>query len=407
MLGLFRIALVVIAALVQARRTSHSRRPWKPETIAVLVPAYNEEKVICKTVSALLSSTYPGEFDIIVVDDGSRDNTSAIVKQTFGDNPRILVHRKENGGKASALNLGIERTEAEIIVAIDGDTILMPDAIEHLVTHFQDPTVGAVAGNVIVGNQNNLITRFQALEYVTSQSLDRRAFELFNAIGVIPGAIGAWRRSALIEVHGYSSDTLAEDADLTFAIERRDWRVVGEPKALALTEAPETVRGFMKQRFRWMFGTLQVAWKHFSLRGSGRGVVFIAIPNVFLFQFGFTLLAPIMDLLLVIAGIAALAGSNHETLLLLLTYWACFQVADATAAAVGIALSRESANWRLLPLILLQRISYRQLLYVVAIRALLAAVKGRLVGWGKLVRTGSVVTQPRDTKVLQTGVRMS
>jgi len=390
-LGVLRIFLIIIGALVQKRKASAPASEWRPGKIAVLVPAYNEEEVICKAVSTLLSSTCRNELEIIVIDDGSRDRTAEVVKQDFGDCEQIKVYRKENGGKASALNYGIDRTDAEIIVAIDGDTVLLPDAIEHLVTHFRDSTVGAVAGNVLVGNQKNLMTRFQALEYITSQNLDRRAFELCNAIGVVPGAIGAWRRCALVEVGGYSRDTLAEDADLTLSIERRNWRVVTEPRARALTEAPETLRAFMKQRFRWSFGTLQVAYKHATLRSRGRGVTLVAIPNIFLFQFGFTLLAPMMDLLLVYAGVAALMGSSqHETLLMLVSYWIFFQTIDAAAAAIGIALNGERRPWRLLPLILLQRFSYRQLLYVVALRALSAAIKGRLVGWGKLIRTGSV-----------------
>jgi peptidoglycan-N-acetylglucosamine deacetylase len=381
-LGVFRLLLIIFGALVQKRRASAPTTDWRPEKIAVLVPAYNEEEVVCKTVSTLLSSTCRNELEIIVIDDGSRDRTAEVVEQNFGYCENIRVCRKENGGKASALNYGIDRTDAEVIVAIDGDTVLMPGAIENLVKHFCDPSVGAVAGNVLVGNQKTLITRFQALEYIASQNLDRRAFELCNAISVVPGAIGAWRRSALIEVGGYCSDTLAEDADLTLSIERRGWRVVTEPAARALTEAPETLRAFMKQRFRWTFGTLQVAYKHAKLRSCRWGVTLIVLPNIFVFQFGFTLLAPIMDLLLVYAGIAALMGSSHhETLLILVSYWIFFQTIDAAAAAIGIALNGKRRPWRLLPLIFLQRFSYRQLLYVVAVRALSTAIKGRLVGW--------------------------
>jgi cellulose synthase/poly-beta-1,6-N-acetylglucosamine synthase-like glycosyltransferase len=208
----------------------------------------------------------------------------------------VTVLRKENGGKASALNYGVARSTADVIVAIDGDTILLPDAIERLTRPFVDSRVGAVAGCVAVGNMRNLMTRFQALEYVTSQNLDRRAFELFNAISVVPGAIGAWRRQALIGVGGFARDTLAEDADLTFAVQLQGWRVLNEPSALALTEAPETLRAFMKQRFRWMFGTLQVACKNVgALIRRPTGLTFVTIPNIFLFQILFTLRAPLVD----------------------------------------------------------------------------------------------------------------
>jgi len=187
--------------------------------VAVIVPAYNEENVICDCVSSLLQSRYP-DFDIIVVDDGSTDGTAKAVREAFRDNPRVKLCRKPNGGKASALNWGIARTQAEIIVAIDADTRLDPNAISELVRHFEDPKVGAVAGAVYVGNANRLLTRFQAIEYISSQNLDRRALEIVNGITVVPGAIGAWRREAVLAVDGYDTDTLAEDADLTLKIER-------------------------------------------------------------------------------------------------------------------------------------------------------------------------------------------
>jgi peptidoglycan-N-acetylglucosamine deacetylase len=340
--------------------------------------------------------------EIIVIDDESTDRTSEVVRRSYSTVDRVALHRKPNGGKAAALNHGLARTNAEIIVAIDADTVLLPDAIELLVAHFQDPSVGAVAGKVVVGNQNNLMTRFQALEYILSQNLDRRAFELFNAIGVVPGAIGAWRKQALVEAGGYSHDTLAEDADITLALERRGWKVISEPRAHALTEAPETVGAFLKQRFRWMFGTLQVAYKHAGVMLSRpSGVSLITIPNVILFQFAFTLLAPVMDALLVwvilaeAAHVALSTGVSQDgTLWMIAQYWLFFQTIDVMAAAIAIRLDGSRDGWRLLPLVFLQRFSYRQLLYWVAIRALLAAIKGRFIGWGKLVRTGSVSLPP-------------
>jgi cellulose synthase/poly-beta-1,6-N-acetylglucosamine synthase-like glycosyltransferase len=360
------------------------------------VPAFNERAVICKTISSVLSSTVADRIKIIVIDDGSSDGTCEIVRENF-DDPRVIVLRKENGGKSAALNYGIEHTDDEVIVAIDGDTMLLPDAIEKLIAHFVDPTVGAVAGNVVVGNRNNLLTRFQALEYVTSQNLDRRAFELCRAVGVVPGAIGAWRRKALKQAGGYSNNTLAEDADLTLAIQRLGWKIVSEPGALALTEAPESLRSFMKQRFRWMFGNLQVAYKHLdALRETPRGISLVALPNTLLFQFAFSLLAPIMDALLLLtllllASAAIFRTSSPDNMLIvLMVYWLVFQAVDLCAALVGIALERRSGYFSLVPLIVLQRFTYRQLLYVTAVRALLAALKGTFVGWGKLVRTGNV-----------------
>jgi cellulose synthase/poly-beta-1,6-N-acetylglucosamine synthase-like glycosyltransferase len=396
-LGVLRFALIVLAALT--RRTPKRTRPSTgPSAIAVIVPAYNEEAVIATTVRSLLGSSISERLEILVVDDGSKDRTAEVVREAFGHDARVRLLCQANGGKAAALNHGIASTQSEIIVAIDSDTALMPDAIELLVTPFADPGVGAVAGKVVVGNRRNLITRFQALEYTVSQSLDRRAFERFNAIGVVPGAIGAWRRSALVQVGGYSHDTLAEDADLTLSLQRAGWRIVSESRAVALTEAPESLKAFVKQRFRWTFGTLQVAWKHKrALVERPSGVSLVTLPNIFLFQFGFTLLAPFMDGLLLtsiaqssIVPVFASAATQDDNLAVLALYWALFQIVDLMAVAAGVALDGDKSCWRLVPLVLIQRFSYRQVMYWIALRALLAAVKGTLVGWGKLVRTGNV-----------------
>ncbi len=402
-LGATRLCLIVVGATVQERR--HRRRheiDWLPQSIAVLVPAYNEAKVICSTINSLLSATLEAPFDIIVVDDGSKDGTADVVRRAFAGNPSVKVFEKPNGGKAAALNFALHCTEADVVVAIDADTVLDPDAIGYLVRHFGNPELGAVAGSAVVGNQINLLTRFQAIEYETSQNLDRRAFELFNAISVVPGAIGAWRREALIEVGGYASDTLAEDADVTLALERHGWKVIYEPRALAHTEAPETLRAFLKQRFRWLFGTLQVAHKNAGtiLRKGPLPLALITLPNVYLFQFTFALIAPLMDALL-LWSVVETAMSYVETgrpqelnsLRPLLLYWAFFQLLDIGAAVAALRMDI-LRSWSLIPLIVLQRFCYRQLLYVVALRSLLAAVKGRFVGWGKLVRTGSVLARP-------------
>ena len=400
LLGLTRLLAVAGLAVVQffwsRRRERKLREPYRG-AVDVLVPAYNEEKVICRTVEALLAArTLGAPPQVVVIDDGSKDRTSEVLRERFADEPRLIVLQKENGGKAAALNYGIARSEADVVVAIDGDTLLLPDAIERLTRPFTESRVGAVAGSVFVGNQRNLMTRFQALEYVTSQNLDRRAFELFNAISVVPGAIGAWRREALLQVGGYPRDTLAEDADLTFAVQMKGWRVLNEPAAIALTEAPETLRAFMKQRFRWMFGTLQVACKHVGrLTRQPTGLTFVTIPNIFLFQLLFTLLAPIVDLFLLwtlIGGFYFGLPNYNDTIFIIGRYWLVFQTADCMGAALAIGLGGRNSSgcWRLVPLLLLQRFTYRQLLYVTAVRSLLAATKGTFVAWGKLVRTGNV-----------------
>lgn len=397
-LCLFRSVFVCVFACRHAR--IHRRRrskSWQP-SVCVVIPAYNEEKVILKTIESVRAGNYPG-LEIIVVDDGSSDNTFSVVKGAY-TNGEVKVFRVPNAGKASALNSGIERAQAEIVVAIDADTVLAPNAVERLVRHFEDERVGAVAGKAVVGNETSTIGKFQSLEYITSQNLDRRAFELFNAISVVPGAIGAWRRAALLSVGGFREDTLAEDADATVSLERKGYRVLYEPDAVAFTEAPETVKAFLKQRFRWMFGTLQMAFKHRAalLNGEARGVGLIALPNIVIFQIGFTLLAPIFDLVLIINVFSMTFGyvigdevaGNVWTLTI---YWMAFQFVDAALLALVARLEGGGVFWRMLPYLIIQRFFYRQLLYIVAVKTLFAAVAGTFVGWGKLVRTGNVAAR--------------
>ncbi|MGE5264411.1 MAG: glycosyltransferase [Acidobacteriota bacterium] len=244
-LGVLRvlvIGLLATAEWVQVWLTRYPKefKPW----VSVIVPAYNEEKVISKSISALLATDYP-DLDIIVVDDGSTDDTAQRLATDFGGNPRVRVFTKKNAGKSQALNFGIHRTRAEIIVAQDADTILRRDAIEKLVRHFANPHVAAVAGNAKVGNRTNLLTRWQALEYITSQNLDRRAFAILNCITVVPGAIGAWRRDLILRAGGFTRDTLAEDADLTLRILHLGYQIDYEDRAIAYTEAPDSVHAFV------------------------------------------------------------------------------------------------------------------------------------------------------------------
>ena len=228
---------------------------WMPTSIAALIPAFNEEKVICDSMHALLASPESRLQDHRHRRRIQRCHRPRSCDAASHTAQRVSVLSKENGGKWAALNYGLAHTDAEVVVTLDADTQFEPDALRWLVRHFVDPKVAAVAGAAIVGNQINLITRFQALEYVTNQNLDRRALEVVNGITVVPGAIGAWRRSALLAVGGFLPDTLAEDAEATVRLARRDWKVLYEPRAGARTEAPETVASFMKQRLRWMFGT--------------------------------------------------------------------------------------------------------------------------------------------------------
>ena len=216
-----RLIIIGLFAIIDRfrRRKNFADADYCPR-VAVLIPAYNEEKVIVRTIRSVMMSTYKN-LHIIVIDDGSSDRTAEVAREAYAadiESGRLTVLKKENGGKAEAL-LKTMRCRAnvheEIYVGIDADTVIAHDAIARLVPHFANPQIGAVAGNAKVGNRVNLWTRWQALEYITSQNFERRAMDLFDVVVVVPGAIGAWRTSAVATGGGYHSNTVAEDADLT------------------------------------------------------------------------------------------------------------------------------------------------------------------------------------------------
>jgi cellulose synthase/poly-beta-1,6-N-acetylglucosamine synthase-like glycosyltransferase/peptidoglycan/xylan/chitin deacetylase (PgdA/CDA1 family)/spore germination protein YaaH len=401
-LGLIRFLFIGTLAVAQYVHSRHGKfQKYCLDCnflVDVIIPAYNEEKVILRTIGAILNSTYKN-FQVIVVDDGSTDDTYQKVLEAYGKNPQVTIYSKANGGKSDALNYGIERSIGEIVITLDADTLFKHDTIEKIVRRFVDRRIAAVAGNAKVGNRINILTRWQALEYITSQNFDRRAFELLNCISVVPGAVGAWRRSALVEAGGFSNDTLAEDADLTFSILRRGHMVAYDDQAIGLTEAPESVKNFLAQRFRWMYGTLQTAWKHKDVlfRPQYKGLGFFAIPNTAIFQIFFPLISPLMDLMLIFSIIWTFIQrqshqvdfSSTQSFRQILIYYFLFTLIDLLTASIPFLLEHKE-DWKLLLWMPLQRFFYRQLIYYVAIKSLFTALIGQIVGWGKFERSADV-----------------
>jgi cellulose synthase/poly-beta-1,6-N-acetylglucosamine synthase-like glycosyltransferase len=246
-----------------------------------------------------------------------------------------------------------------------------------------------------------MVTRWQALEYVTAQNLERRALDALGAVTVVPGAVGAWRRKAREELGGYPGDTLAEDQDLTIAVQRAGWKVDFDADARAYTEAPDSVKGLLKQRFRWSFGTLQCLWKHREgLFDPKRPILgFVALPQIWLFQIILSVAAPLVDLAAVWSLIsAAMAHYSHpvewssDDLVRSLLYWTSFTMVDLSAAMLGMALEKR-APWADLIWLPIQRFGYRQMMYYVVVKAVITAVRGPRVGWGKLERRNTASMQ--------------
>ena len=300
-----RLIVVGLFAVIDRLRRPH--RPVWPgynPRVAVLIPAYDEEAVIVRTIRSVLNSDYQN-LHVIVIDDGSTDRTAEVATAAYAREiaaGRVQVLSKHNEGKAAALNYALDRVREEVYVGIDADTVIAADAISKLIPHFADPAIGAMAGNAKVGNRVNLWTRWQALEYVTSQNFERRALNLFHVVTVVPGAIGAWRTAPVKAAGGYPLNTVAEDADLTMDLLRQGFRFDYEDRALAFTEAPVDVRGLMRQRFRWSFGTLQSVWKHRAAFVRNRAMGLFALPNILVFQMLLPLVSPFIDLMF-LAGV--------------------------------------------------------------------------------------------------------
>jgi len=386
-----RAVIIGLLALIEKLRPDHAAMPNPPPTVTVLIPAHNEESVIVQTVTSVLASDLK-DLRIIVVNDGSADRTGELLDENFSRQPRVRIIHQVNRGKAAALNLAMSLADTDIVVTIDADTEIEPDAVSKLVRHFSDPKVGAVAGNVKVGNRSRWLTRWQALEYITSQNMEKRAFDLLNCITVVPGALGAWRKKAIEAAGGITADTVAEDADLTIAIRRLGWRISYDEEAIAWTEAPETAGQLIRQRFRWTFGTLQSFWKHGDtlLRPKYGTLGWIALPNIFVFQLILPLVSPIIDLMffgsLLLWGLAQFrvtrlpqlwTSADVEKSLL---FFLGFLLIDILTCMVAFVLERKE-DWTLLIPVLLQRFYYRQLMYVVLFRSVKEAVSGRPVGW--------------------------
>jgi cellulose synthase/poly-beta-1,6-N-acetylglucosamine synthase-like glycosyltransferase/spore germination protein YaaH/peptidoglycan/xylan/chitin deacetylase (PgdA/CDA1 family) len=380
--------------------------------VAVLIPAYNEEKVIERTIQGALDSDYPN-LRVIVIDDGSKDRTLEIARRAFAADEaagRVLILTKPNGGKAEALNFGLEHIgDAEVFVGIDADTIIAPDAIARLVPHFLNPKVAAVAGNAKVGNRVNLWTRWQALEYITSQNFERRALNTMGAVSVVPGAIGAWRTTAVRGAGGYHVDTVAEDADLTMALLRNGYRVEYEDMALAFTEAPTSANALMRQRFRWSFGILQAVFKHKGVFARKGALGFVALPNILIFQILLPLVSPFIDVMFVVGVIWYFVqkhfhpeSTDPASFQRLLIFFVAFLVIDFIASALAFALERRQPEARedawLLSQVWLQRFAYRQVFSLVLFRTLKRAIQGRPFAWDKLERTAAVKYVPAERR---------
>jgi len=321
--------------------------------VSVIVPAYNEGPVLERAIQSLLRLDYP-EYEVLIIDDGSPDNTLATAAALEGnfEGVPIRVFSKPNGGKATALNLGIENSRHPFILCMDADSTVEPQLLRRAIPHFEDPTVGAVAGNVKIENRDRLITRLQALEYIEGLNMPRRAQGFIAAVNIVPGPVGVFRREALTDVGGYDTDTFAEDADLTLKLISSGWKIVYEDQAIAWTQAPERWLDLVQQRYRWTRGILQAIRKR-------KWLLLKPVPDFPLWlsvlEMGFEAVVwPIMNVYahLFFAVVALLFGMGE----LLLYWWLLLTLLDLVAALVTVSMEEEQLS--LVPLAVVYRVFF-------------------------------------------------
>jgi cellulose synthase/poly-beta-1,6-N-acetylglucosamine synthase-like glycosyltransferase/peptidoglycan/xylan/chitin deacetylase (PgdA/CDA1 family) len=375
----------LVLALINLRR--QRRRVWpvipNPPMVSIVVPAYNEESVLAKTLRSLLKTDYPN-FEVIAVDDGSTDNTWGVLSNYADVWPRLRIFRQErNMGKAAAMNRALHESRGEIIVTIDGDTVFEPQSIAAMARHFTDPRVAAVAGQVKVGNRRNILTAWQSLEYISGLGLNRMAEDLMNAISIVPGACGAWRKSAMEEAGGISIEVLADDADMTLHLQQLGYRIELENDAVSWTEAPMTVRALAKQRVRWAFALLQAyrKYRRMVLRPDAGALGMAVLPYALI-----SLIIPLLFMPLAYLFLGLVLASGHWQPVAI--FAGVIAVIQFVTAAVAIAMVHE--RWWHLFLVPAYRLIYEPLRAYVLYKSVFLAMKGKAVGWAHIVRTGTV-----------------
>ncbi len=388
LLALMRVVFYSLCAFRHHRREKEqpTSAPTIFPSISILLAAYNEERVIASTIAHLLDADYPAEVEVLVVDDGSKDHTAAVVAEIAAADGRVHLFTQPNSGKASALSRALSEARHGIIVMIDADTMVARDGLRKLVSPLTDPLVGAVSGHIRVGNTCRWLGKFQNLEYVGAFEIDRRAQDLLGCIVVAPGALSAFRRETLDQAGPITNDTLAEDTDLTLLIHKLGWRVVFASDAFADTEAPESIKALLSQRFRWAFGTLQCLWKHGDLLfASGSGWLgWFALPSIWVFQMAVVAITPVLD---IIVFWSLWLGRGVA----IWPYFLASLLLDVCLALAALKLARRCLRsaWLAVPM----RLLYRPMLGYVVWKCMLKALAGSWVRWSKLERTASAIVQ--------------
>jgi cellulose synthase/poly-beta-1,6-N-acetylglucosamine synthase-like glycosyltransferase len=437
-----QIAMSPIALLFLGRHRVRHRRHVRalaahlvsPPLVSVIVPSYNEALTIVGSVRALLALDYTPR-EVIVVNDGSSDDTLAVLQEAFHlvsaaaafaqplktaavrgmyrstSDPALIVLDKENGGsKSDAVNAGFNAAAGTLVLSIDADTLLEPDALSRAVIPFlEDASTVAVGGNIAISNgcsvekgritsvalPRSWLARFQIIEYMRAFLLFRLACAAGNGVVLISGAFGLFRREAVIAVGGYDRAAIGEDMDLTMRLQRHfrgrrePIRIAFDPYPLGWTQAPEDWRSLRSQRYRWRRGLLQVLWRHREVLGRPRfGVVGLAvIPYILVFEG----LGPLLE----ITGYCVTAGAA----LLGLLNWQMLGIVTAVSVLFGAAVTMLSV---LMSDVATHRyMGGRDLVLLIAIALLESCGYRQLNAWWGCVGTAQALRGPATWGVIK------
>ncbi len=350
--------------------------------ISVIIPMHNEEKAIIGSIKAILKSTHKN-FELIIVDDGSTDKSYQVVRRLIRD-ARVRIISQPNLGKFTALNTGLYQAKGKITIFVDGDTKLAPNAIERIISRFNEAKVGAVAGNIRVGNEkHNALTLLQSIEYNVNQGIEKRVYDLFDSVLVVPGAFGAWRTRLVKKFGGFTDKTHAEDFDLTMEFIRHGYKVKFDDSAIAYTEAPTVLKELIKQRLRWNFGNLQVLFKNsdmlFNVKFGILGLFFL--PRYVLLQIPSIAITPAVDVITV----ASIIVGNQFLIMLFILLYLIIQVITTYIAHIFTNSSLRRPHY-----IFFIRLPYTQIMYASFFMAMFQALKGEIFAWKKLNHNGFV-----------------
>lgn len=355
--------------------------------VSIIVPVFNEGKILSKSIQSLLNLNYR-DYEIIIVNDGSTDDTKEIAEGFVGYREgrfgpiKITLINKDNGGKATALNAGIKYSTADFVLCMDGDSQLSTDSLRRAIRHFKDPKIGAVAGNVKVLNRKKLLTDLQALEYIEGLNMARSAQSYIKAVNIIPGPIGLFRKKAIEQAGFYSSDTFAEDADLTLKILAKGWKIYYEPRSISYTEAPESFQQLLKQRYRWTRGIIQSIRKHKKLLLNP--TINLRNTIVLWVMFYEALIWPTMNIAAHLFFILAALFFGFSSLIIF--WWIALALLDLVSALFCIAAEREEA--RLLPYTIIYRMFFILVIDICKAMSTIEEFLGIKMTWGKLERIG-------------------